>query len=99
MPTTIILPGGPPIVDYGNAPVTYVGGLARVDVLGEQANFALWGWRVTMLDGRTTKTREVVHNLVLPCDAVGPGIELTLDTFGPRLILPAARFFVNRWLA
>jgi len=85
------------IVDYGNAPVTYVNGLARVDVMGSDALFALWQQRTTVINGRATRTREVVQNIVMPVDAVGPGIELTVATFGPRLLLSGAAYAV-RWL-
>jgi len=63
-----------PVVDYGTAPVSYVNGLARVDVMGEDALFALWAQRTTMLDGRIIRTREVVLNVVMPVAAVGPGV-------------------------
>jgi len=72
-----------PVVDYGTAPVSYVNGLARVDVMGEDALFALWAQRTTMLDGRIIRTREVVLNVVMPVAAVGPGVELTLTALGP----------------
>ena len=44
------------VVDYGTAPVVYVNGLARVDQMGSDALFALWAWRITMSEGRITRT-------------------------------------------
>lgn len=87
-----------PVIDYGIAPLDFVNGLARVDVMGEDTLFALWRWKVTQLDGRAVRTREIVQNIVMPTAAVGPGIELTVATFGPRLVLPAAGYALRRLL-
>lgn len=84
------------IIDYGTAKVIHVHGLARVDIHDTDTLFALWRWRTTMIDGRTERVREVYRNVVMPTAAVGPGVELTLATFGPRLLLPAVGYVARR---
>jgi len=87
------------VVDYGTAPVVYVNGLARVDQMGSDALFALWAWRITMSEGRITRTREVVQNVVIPVAAIGPAVELTLATFGLAVMHPGATDFLRRLIA
>lgn len=92
----IVFPEPPPIIDYGTAKVIHVGGFARVDIHGTDTLFALWRWRTTVIDGHTEQVREVCRNVVMPTEAVGPGVELTLTTFGPRLLLPAMGYIMKR---
>src|SRR5688572_23693873 len=88
--------GAAPVIDYGTAPVEWVNGLARVDVMGSAAQFALYRFNTVILDGCERHQAEIVRNIVMPVEAVGPGIELTVMTFGPRLILPAAGYAMRK---
>ncbi|MPZ36648.1 MAG: hypothetical protein GEU95_01070 [Rhizobiales bacterium] len=83
-------------VDYGTALVMPVGGLARVDIYGNEANLAFWAWRVTRIEHRIERKREVVLNMVAGRDAVGSMVEMIIDAFGPRLILQQPAFAMNR---
>lgn len=85
------------IVDYGNAPEIFVSGLARVDIMGGVTRFALFTRKViTSPDGYAQLCKEVTHSLIFPTEEVGPGVELTLATFGPRILLPTAGYILRR---
>jgi hypothetical protein len=85
-----------PIIDYGTAPTKWVNGLARVDLYGPDTLFALWRHKTTSIDGRMLRTREVVLNVAMPTEAVPPGLELTIITLGPRMLLPTAGYALRR---
>jgi hypothetical protein len=85
-------------VDYGTAPVVRVRGLARVDQIGADALFAFWSFRKVVVDGQIRQIAEIVHNLAIPLLAVGPGVDLTVTTFGPRMLWPATSAALRRFL-
>lgn len=86
------------IVDYGKAPIARVGGLARVEHLGSNVLFALWAMQTVIVDGRVLETPEVTQNVLFPVTEVGPAIELTISSIGPRMIWPASSHFARRLL-
>lgn len=86
------------LVDYGTAPVVHVSALVRVDHMGTETLLAFCAPRTTMIDGRLERAREVILNIVAPTDAIGPGIELILETFGAGIMIPAAGHAMRRLL-
>ena len=66
------------LVDHGTAPEVYADGLARVEQLGAATLFALYRLKTTIVDGQSQQVREVMQHIIMPTDAVGPAVELTL---------------------
>lgn len=66
-----------------DAPEFFVSGLARVESLGPNARFVCFGDYIF--------ERRVNLTVVVPKDAVGPAIELTIMTLGAGLITPVTR--------
>lgn len=75
-----------PLIDSGTAPEFYADGLFRVEAKGAVARFVLYATRVRP-DG--SNFREIVFSCILPTEAVGPAISLTLQSLGPGIIVPA----------
>jgi hypothetical protein len=65
-----------------DAPEFFVSGLARVESLGSNARFVCYGDYVF--------ERRVTLTVIVPKEAVGPAIELTIATLGADLIFPMA---------
>lgn len=87
------------VIDYGKAPIVTVnGGIARVEPIGSNVLFALWSKQTGIVDGTLVDLREVVQNVVLPITAVGPAIELTLQSLGPRAVWLANSPLLQRLL-
>jgi hypothetical protein len=87
------------IIDYGKAPVVIVnGGISRVEQIGSKVLFALWSKQTGIVDGAVVDLHEVVQNLIIPVTAVGPAIELTLQTLGPRAVWLANSPLLQRLL-
>jgi hypothetical protein len=75
-----------PVLDPGNAPEVFCYGLAKVEHLGAIGRFHLF---TPQLIG--TKYKRVINmHIDMPIESIAPGIELTLATFGARLIRPIA---------
>jgi hypothetical protein len=87
------------LVDYGTAPEVYADGLARVEQLGAATLFALYRLKTTIVDGQSQQVREVMQHIIMPTDAVGPAVELTLLTFGTELLIPSAGYALRRRLS
>ena len=66
-----------------DAPEFFVSGLARVELMGSNARFVCFGDYLF--------ERRVNLSVIVPKDAVGPAIELTIMTLGAGLITPVAR--------
>lgn len=87
------------VIDYGKAPIVTVnGGISRVEQIGSNVLFALWSMQTGIVDGKLVDMREVVQNVVIPITAVGPAIELTLHTLGPRAMWLANSQLLQRLL-
>lgn len=78
--------GTPPFVDPGNAPEFFANGLHSVEVMGAVSRFVLFVVR-SLPDGR--KVHEPPFTCIMPNDAIGPAIALTLQTLPSGLIVPA----------
>lgn len=78
------------------APEFFCNGLGRVQIVDGTATFNLFRARPTIAGAESD--REINVSIVMPCEAVGPAIELTLVTFGPRLILPGVILAARRWM-
>lgn len=68
-----------PFVDNGSAPEFFANGLHDVDVMGSVCRFVLYKIK-RAADG--TFVREAELTVIMPCEAVGPGIMLTLQRLG-----------------
>lgn len=72
-------------IDNGNAPEFFANGLHDVEVMGPVCRFILFALRRTP-DGYV---KEPVFTCVMPTEAVGPGIKLTMQRLASGLIVPA----------
>jgi hypothetical protein len=63
-----------------DAPEVFVSGLARVESIGPNVRFVLFGDYLF--------ERRVNLNVIVPKDAVGPAIELAIVTLGTGLFAP-----------
>lgn len=95
----ILFPQPVRLVDYGTAPEVYADGLARVERLGAATLFAFFRLKTTIVEGQSQQVREVMQHIILPTDAVGPAVELTLLTFGTELLIPSSGYAVRRRLS
>jgi hypothetical protein len=66
-----------------DAPEFFVSGLARVESMGPNARFVCFGDYLF--------ERRVILSVIVPKEAVGPAIELTIMTLGAGLITPVTR--------
>ena len=66
-----------------DAPEIFVSGVARVESIGPNVRFVLFGDYLF--------ERRVNLNVIVPKDAVGPAIELTIMTLGAGLFAPEMR--------
>jgi hypothetical protein len=66
-----------------DAPEIFVSGLARVESLGPNARFVCFGDYMF--------ERRVILSVIMPKDAIGPAIELTIMTLGAGLMTPVLR--------
>lgn len=86
-------------IDNGDAPIMTADGLHDVDVIGNWCWFLLYQVRRT---AGGVLYREPAFHVRLPCDAVGPGIALTIKKAGASIIIPAAfatvRDLTRGWL-
>lgn len=73
-------------IDHGNAPEYFACGLHSVETLGPVCRFVLYIER-QMPNGQMA--REVPFTCVMPIEAVGSAIALTLRTLGSRIAMPA----------
>jgi hypothetical protein len=80
-------------VDYGTAEVRTVDGIARIDNNGGSVNLAFWAWRTTRLHGRTERRREVILNVVVDNESVGPMLELLVQQFPALEVTDEPRVF------
>lgn len=74
------------LIDIGNAPEYFASGLHCVEVLGPVSRFVLFVVK-KLPDG--TEYRECPFTCILPNDAIGPAIGLTLQTLPSGIIMPA----------
>lgn len=83
----------PKVIDFGNAPEVFCSALGKVELLGGNARFTL----VTHQTGQGNEVERVANlKVIMPTEAVGPGIELTLQTLSSGLIVPVTKFITNR---
>lgn len=75
-------------VDTGNAPEIFSNGLYRVEPMECVTRFVLFVQRGDILEPAVT--------IVMPTEAIGPGIEMTLRTLGPRIFVSAAGYTMAR---
>lgn len=75
-------------IDSGTAPEIFASGLHRVEHMGPVTRFVLFVQRGEVLEPAVT--------IVMPTEAIGPGIELTLRTLGPRVFVSAAGYTMMR---
>lgn len=71
-------------VDLGNAPEFFASGLHNIEVMGPVARFVLY----TLRQQGGELIGEPPLSVIMPIDAIGPWIALTLQRCGSRLILP-----------
>ena len=79
---------GVPFLDAGTAPEYFADGLHSVEVKGSVSRFVLYVSR-RLPDGK--EFREIPFTCILPNEAIGPAIMLTMETLPSGLIFPAAR--------
>lgn len=72
-------------IDTGNAPEFFASGLHDVELMGPVARFVLYVLR--QHDDKLIG--EPPLSVIMPIEAIGPGIALTLQRCGSRLIVPA----------
>ena len=89
-------PALPMLIDYGNAPITFISGFAGVHLMDSVCKFALYERKTTILGGALQHLHEVVHNIIMPVDAVGPAIGMTIQALGSRLVPPMPRYMPRR---
>lgn len=77
---------GLPMLDPGNAPEIFCYGLAKVEHLGPIGRFHLF--TPQLIGGRYK--RLINLHVDMPVESIGAGIDLTLATFGSKLIRPIA---------
>lgn len=83
----------PKVLDAGTAPEFFCSGLGRVECLGANARFSLF---VQQISPSGSPENLVNVRIVMPLDAVGPAVELTLQTLSSGLIVPVTKFITNR---
>lgn len=74
-------------IDRGIAPELYADGLYDVEVIGQNCWFLLYQLKKSP---KGILYREAAFTVRLPCEAVGPGIALTIRKCGSAIIIPAA---------
>jgi hypothetical protein len=67
-----------------DAPEFFVSGLARVEPLGANARFVYFGDYM--------HERRVILSVIVPVEAIGPAIELTMVTLGDSLGAPVTPY-------
>lgn len=73
-------------IDNGTAPEFFANGLHSVEVMGPVCRFVLF---VTRRSCGGIRYQEPVFTCILPTEAVGPAVALTLRTLGPGIVVPA----------
>lgn len=81
--------GGPRFIDLGTAPEFFANGLFDVEVMGSVSRFVLYVERKAD-DGTTIRVPP--FTCIMPNDAIGPAIALTIKRLGSGLIVPAVSF-------
>lgn len=79
-------------VDPGGAREYFVSGLARVEVMGPVSRFVLYVEKTIIEEGASMTISECPVTIIMPNEAIGPGIEITLRALGTRIIVPALAF-------
>lgn len=81
-----------PVRDFGTALHVSCRGLLRVENLDPLGRFVLFDPQ--FVDGQYCRVPNLIVDM--PITSIGPGIEMTITTFGSKLILPAARYAWQR---
>lgn len=86
-------------VDATMAPEVFATGLDRVEIMGSVSRFVLYIER-TVCDqsGQTRTTRECAVAVIMPNEAIGPGIDMTVRTLGAKIIVPALHYATRQLL-
>lgn len=71
----------------GSAPEFFANGLYDVEVMGAVSRFVLFVERRTVSG---VIYRETAFTCIMPNDAIGPGIAMTVQKAGASIIIPAA---------
>lgn len=74
-------------IDTGNVPEFFANGLHDIEVMGPVSRFVLFVIRKTP---GGVMFREPAFTCVMPNDAIGPAIALTVKKAGSAIIIPAA---------
>lgn len=86
-------------IDTGNAPEFFANGLHDIEVMGPVSRFVLF---VTKRSAGGVLYREPCFTCIMPNEAIGPAIALTVRKAGSSIIVPAAtaaaRDIVRGWL-
>jgi hypothetical protein len=80
------------LIDTGQAQEIFCSGLGRVEHLGSVVRFTLYSESIAY-----GEPEGVVNiKIILPAEAVGPAIELTLATLGTRVVGAVTKFISER---
>lgn len=75
-------------IDNGTAPEFFANGLHDVEVMGANSRFVLFVIRRTAAG---VFYREPCFTCIMPNEAIGPAIALTLRSAGTAVVVPAAK--------
>lgn len=79
-----VLQDAPAFIDNGTAPEFFANGLHEVEVMGPVCRFILYALRRTA----NGQIKEPVFTCIMPVEAVGPAIQLTIRRLASGLVVP-----------